>query len=84
MDLEDYIGETVTIPRPMPSTYTRGQTVDRTFSDSPMSFRASADQKDLIERAAQALGMTPSDFNRWCSFRVALTVLDHKERHDRV
>lgn len=76
-----YIRETVTITRPMPSSYVRGVTAP--LSNAPsFSIRMHEDVTQTIDEAAALLKMDRSQFIRWCSKQVALDILRQKQEYD--
>lgn len=72
-DFRTYVRETVTITRPLPSTYERGRNSEHE-NLPPVSVRLPVEQRDPIEQAARLLGVTKSEFMRWCSYQVALDI----------
>lgn len=76
-----YVRETVTITRPMPSSYVRG--VSSPLSNAPpFSIRMHEDVTQSIDEAAALLKMDRSQFIRWCSKQVALDILNQKKEYD--
>lgn len=75
------MGETVTITRPMPSSYLRG-TVSPLSNAPTFSIRMHSDVTEIIDTAAHIMGMSRADFMRWCSKYVALDIIQQKKEYD--
>lgn len=73
-DFRTYVRETVTIIRPLPSTYERGLNSDLT-NMPPVSIRIPESHREPIELAAKLLGVTKSEFIRWCAHQVAIDIV---------
>lgn len=76
-----YVAETVTITRPMASTYTRG-VISPEVKAPTFSIRMHEDVVENVDKAAKSLGMSRADFIRWCSKQVALDILRQKREYD--
>lgn len=76
-----YVAETVTITRPMPSSYVRG-VMSPNVKAPTFSIRMHEDVIDAVDVASTALGMTRGDFIRWCSKQVALDIIRQKREYD--
>lgn len=73
--------ETVTIIRPMPSSYLRG--LVSPLSNAPtFSIRMHAEVIEIVDEASRLMGMTRADFMRWCSKYVAQDILRQKKEYD--
>lgn len=73
-DFRTYVQETVTITRPLPSTYARG--VHASSQNLPaVSVRMPQQTRDTIEDASALIGVNKSEFIRWCAHQVALDIL---------
>lgn len=78
-----YVRETVTITRPMPSSYVRGNASP--LSNAPsFSMRMHQDVIETVDAAAKLLDMDRSQFLRWCGTQVALDILKQKEEYDKL
>jgi hypothetical protein len=76
-----YVSDTVTITRPMASSYVRG-VVSPNVRAPTFSIRMHEDVVENVDAAAHALGMTRGDFIRWCSKQIALDILRQKREYD--
>lgn len=81
-EFDKTISEYITIRRPLPSSVPRGLASDRTRAPT-ITFRLHANDKAIIDKAAQLVGMTRSKFLTWCATRVAEDILNQKEVYDR-
>jgi hypothetical protein len=73
---------TVTIPRPMPSMYKRGLAADHEGA-STRTVRIPIDEIMIIDKASQMLSMSRSSFMRWCSYNVAIDIINQKREYDK-
>jgi hypothetical protein len=77
-----FVKETVTIHRPMPSSFVRGKSSP--LSNAPtFSIRMHDDAIEAVDAAAELLGMGRSEFMRWCSIHVAREILEQKRLYDK-
>ncbi len=78
-----HVKDTVTITRPMASSYVRG--VASPLSNAPtFSLRMHEDVITEVDNAARALGMGRSDFIRWCAKHVAREINVQKAEYDKL
>lgn len=71
--------ETVTIIRPMPSVVPRGNASLRDQQPT-RSIRFEPEHIEAIDEASDLLGMSRSAFVKWCSYQVALDIIEqHKQ-----
>jgi len=64
---------------PTPSIIPRGKGINGTAygNDTSIRTRLPKHERKSVEAAADALGLTPSNFIRWCAVQVA-SVINHK------
>lgn len=78
-----FVRDSVTIHRPMASSYVRG--VTSPLSNAPtFSLRMHDDVIQTVDEAAALLEMSRSDFIRWCARYVALDIIEQKKEFDKL
>lgn len=82
-NFQTFVRQTVTIHRPMPSSFVRGKSSP--LSNAPsFSIRMHSEDTETIDAAAALLDMDRSQFLRWCAKQVALDILKQKEEFDKL
>lgn len=63
---------------PVPQSIPRGKGINGTaYNNDAIRTRTTKQEREVIEKAADKLGITPSNFIRWCSVQAA-TVINRK------
>ena len=78
----EYVQETVTILRPMPSVYPRGMYSDAKRS-AAYSVRYPKPTLSEIKEAAALIGVSVSEFIRWSAHATAMDIIKQKQEYDK-
>lgn len=69
---------TIPLPQPIPD----GKGVHAARHINPFTFRLSIADEEVIIKASEVLGVTKSNFVRWCATQVAMKIIERTGGND--